>query len=67
MSNMSFKSPGFGTPLSHVNIFNSPKNNNISCLHDYLMKMSNINKEELCLGFEGDARELENDSSKRQL
>ena len=67
MSNMSFKSPGFGAPLSHVNFFNSPKNNNIPCLHDYLMKMSNSNKEELCLGFEGDARELENDNSKRQL
>ena len=43
MSNMSFKSPAYnnGTPLSQVNFFKSPRNIKITCLNDYLMRLSN--------------------------
>ena len=44
MSKMSFKSPAacnFGTPVSQVNFFKSPRNVRVTCLTDYLMKLSN--------------------------
>lgn len=42
MSKMSFKSPvcNYGTPVSQVNFFKSPRNVRITCLNDYLMKLS---------------------------
>ena len=42
MSKMSFKSPAcnYGTPVSQVNFFKSPRNIKITCLNDYLMRMS---------------------------
>lgn len=42
MSKMSFKSPAcnFGTPSSRVNFFQSPRNIRVTCLTDYLMRLS---------------------------
>ena len=42
MSRMSFKSPAcnFGTPVSQVNFFKSPRNIKVTCLTDYLMRLS---------------------------
>ena len=41
-SRMSFKSPAcnFGTPTSRVNFFQSPRNVRVTCLTDYLMRLS---------------------------
>lgn len=42
MSRMSFRSPAcnFGTPTSRVNFFQSPRNVRVTCLTDYLMRLS---------------------------
>jgi hypothetical protein len=42
MSRMSFRSPAcnIGTPVSQVNFFKSPRNLRVTCLNDYLMRMS---------------------------
>ncbi len=61
MSNMSFRSPAagnFGTPVSQVNFFKSPRNIRVACLNDYLMRMSNsYGREELEMGGSGEMRE----------
>lgn len=59
MSNMSFRSIecSFGTPVSQVNFFNSPRTAKITCLSDLLMKMSGSNnRDEFGLDLSGSAK-----------
>ena len=48
MSNMSFRSPAcnFGTPLSQINFFKSPRHVKITCLSDFLKLSGSLGKEE---------------------
>jgi hypothetical protein len=61
---MSFKSPAcsYGTPLSQVNFFKSPKNGGkVICFND-LMRMSNSVKEEVDGGMSGSGKLMERDA-----